>query len=613
MSPIIIADSDDESDSNEHAVAAPLAIVPQAQTRSSERGSLATASTDSVFFQQVFNEQNDAACEKAQQLQRDLEDVPHQSSAMTIPDIPFQRTTGGFYHSSTTSVSDPHLEKFHNAPIKKSSKKRTERTQSAVDPWEVPSSPEAPKSLEMQSKGYGNKVPDQSYRRDESPAATNALSDGHWDVHETSESRDKKRRRLDESDVMFSKNNDVDLIMPPHSSKAITHDELETVAASSIPLPTMPVDAESAFYLRHTSPMESLAGFNMDPASNGVPKYNNLLLKQQTQYAVGSSGSATNVNTPRSQMFSLHNFSSMAPEEQGKETTTKKIEYRNFVTRRDSSPDIISALTPGLDKVASEPEYSPDLNPGPKPDQECCDERDSSAHQPPPQELQPGGNDAEFVAHPTPVAKSKRKRGRPKKPPETDGALPMKPVTSRVSAADAIAPAATMQKKKRGRPKKQSTEAAVESASPPAATPVSAVAAGRNTRSLIGQERDSTSGDGEDIQAATEKISVEGASEQGAAEEASRVTENTEHGQGWAAPGGRDKTKDHSVGRGIPNKSKDEDEPKEPRQPATREKEVKSGGDKKGSSAPGIAKPLYRVGLSKRSKIAPLLKSVRKP
>jgi hypothetical protein len=352
MSPIIIADSDDESDSNEHAATAPLVAIPQAQTRSSEQGSLATASTDSVFFQQVFNEQNGAACEKAQQLLQDLDDAPHQSSAMTIPDVPFQRTTGGFYHSSTTSVVDHHLERSHNAPMERSSKKVVERTQAAVDPWEVPSSPEAPKSTERQLKGYGNNVPDQSYRRDEFPTATDVLSEGHWGIPETTESRNKKRRRLDESDVTFSKSNDVNLIIPSHSSKVITHDELETVATSSIPLPTIPVDANSAFYFRHTSPMESLPSFNMDPASNGVPKYNNLLLKQQTQYAVGSSGSATNVNTPRSQMFSLHNFSSIAPEEQGRETITKKIEYRNFVTRRDSSPDIISALTPGLDKVA---------------------------------------------------------------------------------------------------------------------------------------------------------------------------------------------------------------------------------------------------------------------
>jgi hypothetical protein len=221
--------------------------------------------------------------------------------------------------------------------------------------------------------------------------------------------------------------------------------------------------------------------------------------------------------------------------------------------------------------------------------------------------LQPGESDAEFVAHPTPVVKSKKKRGRPKKPPETDGPLPMKPAISPVSAADKIAPASTIQKKKRGRPKKQSTEPAIESAPPPAATPVSAAGAGRKTRTSIGQERGSASDDGDDIQTATETNLVEGASEQGAAGEVSSVTKNAEWGQGSKV-----KTKDYS-GRSIPDKSKDEDEPKELRQPVTREKEEKSGGDKKGSSAPRMAKPLYRVGLSKRSKIAPLLKSVRKP
>ncbi|KAL7787795.1 rab-GTPase-TBC domain-containing protein [Trichoderma ceciliae] len=578
----VIADSDDESDSSEHTVGAPLVTIPQAQTRSSEHGSLATASTDSIFFQQVFNEQNGAACEKAQQLQRDLADVPHQSSAMTIPDVPFQRTTRGFYHSSIASA-DPHIEKLQNAPVGKPS---ADRDQSAVDPWEVPSSPEAPKSVERQSKGYSHRVLVQPCRRDESPATNDTPSKGRWDIHEITESRDKKRRRLDEPDITFSTSDDVSLVMLPSSSKVITNDEPETAAASSIPLHTMPVDNDSTFYLRNPPPMEG----------QQVP--------HQTQYAVGSSGTATNINTPRSQMFSNHSFSSIAPEEQGRRG--------NSAMRRGSSPDIISVLTPGLGKFASEPEFSPDLNPGPKPNQEYCDERDSSAHQPPPQELQSAESDAEFVAHPTPMAKSKKKRGRPKKSPESGEPLPMKPATSPVSAADAIA-AATMQKKRRGRPKKQSAEPAVEGAPPPAATPVSAVVAGGNTRAILGQETDSAWSDGDNIRATTKQNSVEMPSVQGAAEEASSVAENQEHDQDWAAPVNKEKTKDHSASRSIPDRSKDEDKPKEPRQPAARVQEEKSGGERKGSSAPGMAKPLYRVGLSKRFKIAPLLKSVRKP
>ncbi|RFU76526.1 gtpase-activating gyp1 [Trichoderma arundinaceum] len=594
----VIADSDDESDSNEHAVSAPPVTITQAQTRSSEHGSLATASTDSNFFQQIFNEQNGAACEKAQQLQRDLEDVPHQSSAMTVPDVPFQRTTRGFYHSSTTSLAEPRMEKPYNAPTDRSSADWAqgtplEKEQSAVDPWEVPSSAETPKFPEKQLKGYSHKVLDQSHGRVGYPATKDTLSESRWDAHGITESRDKKRRRLGESDSTFSTSDHVDLIMLPSSSKVITNDGLETAAASSIPLPTMPVDADSAFHLRHPSPMKS-------------PQ----LAQFETQYAVGSSGTATNVNTPRSQMFSTHNFGSMAPEEQGIGRVTKKSEYRNFAMRRDSSPDIISALTPGLDKVASQPEYAPDLSPGPKPDQECCDERDSSAHQPPPQELQSGESDAEFVAHPKPMVKSKKKRGRPKKSLGSDEPLPTEPAASPVSAADA-APAAARQTKKRGRPKKQSAELAIERAPPPAATPVSA--GGRNTRAILGQETDSGWSNGDTIQGATKQNAVHMTSEQGAAGEASSVAASAERGQDWAALGSKEKTKDHSASRSTTDRPKDEGEPKEPRQPSARVREEKSGGDKKGSSAQGTAKPLYRVGLSKRFKIAPLLKSVRKP
>ncbi|EHK26582.1 uncharacterized protein TRIVIDRAFT_69501 [Trichoderma virens Gv29-8] len=623
MSPVVIADSDDESDSNEHAAAAPAVTAPKAQTRSFEHGSLATASTDSIFFRQVFNEQNGAACERAQQLQRDLDDAPHQSSAMTIPDVPFQRTTRGFYHSSVTSATEPHTDRLPNTQIGKPSSdwaqipspKQKQDEARKADLWEVPSSPEAPESLQGQSKGYSHTMLDQSHRRDESPTEKDALSDGHWDDQELTGRRGKKRRRLDESGSTHSTADDVNLIIFPSSSKDIANDELEMGAASSVPLPTMPIDANSAFYLRHPSPTErqQSSHFEMALESNDVPKYNNLLLKQQTQYAVGSSGTATNVNTPRSQMFSSNNFSIMAPGEQSREVSTKKVEYRSYSTRRNSSPDIISTLTPRLNKVTSEPEYSPGLNPESKPDQECCDERDSSAHQPPPQELQSGESDAEFVAHRTPMAKSKKKRGRPKKPPETDEPLPVKQAAGPVSAAADGTPAAAVQKKKRGRPKKQSTDTAVDGAPPPAATPVSALDSSKNTRATLGLEKASDRSDGDNIQAATKQSSVEMPSGQGATVGASSAAEETECVKDQATPGSQEKPKDHSASRNIPNRPRDEDESKEPRQPAARTREEKSGGDKKGSSAQGMTKPLYRVGLSKRFKIAPLLKSVRKP
>lgn len=360
MSPITIADSDDESDSNEQVVAPSLVTVPQAQTRSSEQGSLATASTDSALFQQIFNEQNAAACERALQLQlqQEVEDAPHQSSAMTIPDVPFQRTTKGFYHSSLTSVTDPRSEisrNFHTIRSSERTLERTqERTQSAVDPWEVPSSPGAPKPLEEQPKDHGDDVPYELYGRDKSSLGADMPLENRWDDLESMDGRDKKRRRLDQPEAPLSQSNDVDLIMPPHESKLIsTNDEPETAAASSTPLPAMPIDdTNSAFRSEDSSAVEIVPGHSENAASSAIPKYNNLLLKQQTQYAVVSSGSATNINTPRGQVFSIQSFGSKAPEEQESTITTKKVEYRKHVSRRSSSPDIISAPAPDLDDVA---------------------------------------------------------------------------------------------------------------------------------------------------------------------------------------------------------------------------------------------------------------------
>lgn len=239
----------------------------------------------------------------------------------------------------------------------------------------------------------------------------------------------------------------------------------------------------------------------------------------------------------------------------------------------------------------------------------------------PPAELPPEESDAEFVAHPTPASKSKKKRGRPKKPLGAGEPPSVKPAESPVPTTDVMSPAPTTQKKKRGRPKKQSDQSAVESAPLSPTTPVSAVnTSGKKTvgkktggkkRAIKGREKHVVLSDSEDDHSATENVPAEGASEQDGAEEIPK-TEDTEDGQSKAASGKKSKARGSLDKQSIPgNKSKDEDESKEITQHATWEKEEKSS-DKKGLSALGLAKPIYRVGLSKRSKIAPLLKSVRK-
>lgn len=239
----------------------------------------------------------------------------------------------------------------------------------------------------------------------------------------------------------------------------------------------------------------------------------------------------------------------------------------------------------------------------------------------PPEELPAEESDAEFVAHPTPAAKSKKKRGRPKKPLETDEPPPVKPAESPMRATDAMSPVPTTQKKKRGRPKKQSDEPAADCAPLPATIPTSVNSTGGKKRGgkKAGGKKKATGddkkavilSDSEGDHSATENLAAEETSEQNSAEETPKA-ESTEDGQSRAASSKKSKTRDSLDDQLNPdNKSKDEDEPEEIKQHATREKEEKSG-DKKGLSALGLAKPLYRVGLSKRSKIAPLLKSVRK-
>lgn len=368
MRPLVIADSDDESDSSEHHTAAPAVTptLPPAPIRSPEQGSVATASTGSAIFQQIFNEQNGAALEKVQQLQRDLDDAPHESSAMTIPDVPFQRTTKGFYHSSTTTTTESPMDKFPDIEVAdpcaawprmtSREEKLHEKEVGVVDPWEVPSSPDAPRPLERQSKRNSHATHDYAYKRDGLFSANDALPDRHSDFDEAAQRRSRKRRRLDESRDTLSATDEADLIMLPSSSKSILQHGDETGAASSISLPTMPLDAGSTSSPTHPSPIgrEQVSHPAMDSAPTGALEFNNLLLKQQTQtqYAVGSSGTATNINTQRTQMSSNQNFSSLAPEEPDVRVGTTKAEYRNYRLRRSSSPDIISTLAPVLKNAA---------------------------------------------------------------------------------------------------------------------------------------------------------------------------------------------------------------------------------------------------------------------
>lgn len=269
-----------------------------------------------------------------------------------------------------------------------------------------------------------------------------------------------------------------------------------------------------------------------------------------------------------------------------------------------------------------QPEYPPDINSVPKVDQEYCDDRDPLADQsPPPQELPPEelppeGSDAEFVARPTPAVKTKKKRGRPKKPLETDVPLPVKPAESPTPATDATSPVSTTQKKKRGRPKKQSDEPAMESALLAAATPTPAVMtsekkAGGKKKATKGRKKLVMLSDSEGDHSAPEDLAAEEPGERDVVEETLKA-EITKDDQKKAASSKKSKTKASLDDQIVPDdEPEDEDEPKEIKKHTTREKEEKLG-DKKGLSALGLAKPIYRVGLSKRSRIAPLLKSVRK-
>ncbi|KAF5016245.1 hypothetical protein F66182_12137, partial [Fusarium sp. NRRL 66182] len=153
MPPVIILDSDDDEEdagySPSRNIHAPFSLAQtevEAANDSSGRVSRATTSTDPSFFQNVYNEQNDAARGCVPEGTLGSHDSVS-SFEMTAP-APFKRTVTGLIEpSSYVSVTDQEQRMPKgNGPAEwtQASTPGRRKAPTAVmdDPWDVPSSPE---------------------------------------------------------------------------------------------------------------------------------------------------------------------------------------------------------------------------------------------------------------------------------------------------------------------------------------------------------------------------------------------------------------------------------------------------------------------------------------
>ncbi|RDA91698.1 hypothetical protein CP533_2358 [Ophiocordyceps camponoti-saundersi (nom. inval.)] len=499
MPPVEIADSDEEDGSD--SLSTPENYDPvtvSAQTRSSDRTSHATASTDPVLFQRVFDEQREAAHQSALNEQQQQEAHYQTDSERCEWLIPV---------ASIESLAQPDAWSSSKPGERSTTKTRKKEGAAMVetkDMWDVPSSPErnsgssTSKTKSRQAttikitRGLRRNVEMLGYESDEDASRTK---------------RDTKRRKLQSSN----------------------EDDLNTPIKDKSPKPatvsTMTMDDQHPLYIA-TKP---LSASQKEEYESIHGSQSNKLAKEaaDSKRRQCSSGTATNVNTPRTNDPSSHN--------EGGTTQTK----RRTRARRDSSPDII-ALDRGGDGVKGYEASS----------------RADDAEMPPCRDELVDDDESDFGES---LIKPKKKRGRPAK----------KSVASDTS------------KTKRGRPKKKKVEEQMEeeeavdlseASPPPPPPPLLPPAAATPPSPSTSPPKEEQVTEQDDPPPPTSKAS----------EESSPPKKETK------------KLDSAPAEKTAPSPTTPQPKPQPQPQPLSRNK------------------PLYRVGLSKRLRIEPLLKSLPK-
>ncbi|XWX01723.1 hypothetical protein V2A60_009752 [Cordyceps javanica] len=536
MDTAFVADSDDESECNTYSPppAAQAEELPSFASTTSEPVSMTTSSTDPVFFQDVYNEQQIAA---AREQQIRLTKGANTSLQLTAPtgtertdpvSLPSQYPEG----TDSSSVNASHAVK---SAIMREKRMRQDAIEVA-DPYAFPSSAE-----EDQSPGLHRP----SWMMDNgSSAAYRGAKGVTVDEAEVSGAPSRKRQRLSEL-----RTDAVDSSLPPTAPPIY----------SSLP-PTMPPVGIDKTVSSTTSEVPS---YNLvptidigdDPALIIHPR--GLTNGQKEQYLaveLGVPGNLEHQREMRAQSNQLPPQSSARSEHQKTPSKTSAQSTPKATEQRAKSPsgqDVLEVTEHSVLEKTQDKPYTATPR-------DRRDKRRGRNNAPPAKETEPEHDGSEVQLVPAPA--TKKQRGRPKKAEKriTRATGAHLKVTEPQSAESVT--------KKRGRPKK--CEAVVLETT---------------------QEEEVT-------QEAADVASAKVPEEDEAKDEMNNAnnTTNTK----MQDPTVRKVKTDGEDTPNAPNVTSKETLPKEP--------EKRIAILQKGSAG----KPLYRIGLSKRSRIAPLLKSL---
>ena len=403
--------------------------------------------------------------------------------------------------------------------------------------------------------------------RTASTKATGAVRvDDAWDVPSSPDvkpsSGRRKRRKVSHEGVTS----------PKQSGFSIA-DESSSVLPPTLPPPGEPALVINPIFWSKSEQTQPRDGDNY-PSSVGYDQTTTLLQPAQRVMDIGSSSSATNLNTPRSgdplagnantQDQALNGFHTQTTQP----TATAQVRPLSTRQRRESSPDVIAvAQMTRLRRKSRNTKAESDEEPA---DEERAGEEDAAYDDPASHEddrkaaPNQDGDEPESAFEASPV--KPKKRGRPKKVKDK-----VKVVVMTESKEEAEPPKT---KRKRGRPKKTKVPPADEATS------------------LVALELPVVVDIPDDEKAATEPVvpeDVEGVVDEPPAEASGEELkeEKTRHSPDEMA---EELTRPST--KTVKQSCKDEDVKK--------------------PLSSMLDKPLYRVGLSKRSRIAPLLKVIRK-
>lgn len=345
----VIADSDEEDDDAVIDESAPRRRQTQppisndaAAVPSLGGNSPATASTDPAFIQGILNEQNEAARESMRDVGLYLvaERDKLSSSEVTAP-ANFKRTWKGFDQSKTPSLLEPtqapEYEIRPSEPLNGQARIRASRARkgSAQDPYDIPSSPELQqgrgrRGFQSPETDSDNQKAQSRLRRGGGTAADDELA---ADLAERLSERTKKRRRTDkrsEQVQAFSVEDGFYTTSLHHDMKG-RHDIHEGRSSGDASRQFLPVSGTLPFVVapKRSADCQKCQDQNSDANS----------------YHQGSSDAATNVNTPRGHdPLSMGHSIDEGLKQARTEPWIKRKASSSFRRVPNSSPDEISGM-----------------------------------------------------------------------------------------------------------------------------------------------------------------------------------------------------------------------------------------------------------------------------